>query len=203
MKKTKEEAEFTRELLLKVALIIFNRKGFSKTRLEDVAREANVTRGAIYWHFENKYDLYYTLIKEYTPDVEKEFSIILNKEESPLKRIRQCIKHFCEILEQDEEFQAIVKLIFINTSLPDESDEMIKVISKRQRSIMRLMSMVIHEGIQCGEVRSNVNPDATAILLNCCLIGIAEMWHSKIIAFSPRKNADVLIDNFIKGIETK
>ncbi len=201
MKKTKEEAELTRELLLKVALNVFNQKGYAETRLVDVAKEANVTRGAIYWHFENKYNLYYTLIKEYTPDVEKQFRNILYSKEPPLERLCQCIKHFCENLEMDEEFQALIKMIFINKSLPGESGEIKKVISERQKSIMRLMSMVISEGIVCGEIRRGVDPDSSAMLLSCCITGIAEFWLSGTIEFSPKENANILIENFLKGIE--
>ena len=203
MKRTKEKAELTREKLLKVALNVFNRKGYAETRLEDVAKQANVTRGAIYWHFQNKYNLYYTLIKEYTPDVEKQFETILDSDESPVKRIGQCLTHFCENIEDDEEFQALIKLVFLNKSILVESEDILKVISERQRSIMHLISMVIQEGIECGEIRSGIEPDSISILLNCSLAGIAAMWFSKAIEFSPKKKADIFIDNFLNGIVKK
>ncbi len=57
MRKTKEEAAETRQALLRAALAVFSRQGYAATRLEDVAHEAGVTRGAIYWHFKSKADL--------------------------------------------------------------------------------------------------------------------------------------------------
>jgi len=48
-RKTKEEAEKTRQLLLDCALTVFLRKGYSATTLNDIAEEANLTRGAVYW----------------------------------------------------------------------------------------------------------------------------------------------------------
>lgn len=53
-RKTKEEALKTRELLLDAAIEIFSTKGVSRTTLADIAKQANMTRGAVYWHFENK-----------------------------------------------------------------------------------------------------------------------------------------------------
>lgn len=57
MRRTKAEAEETRQRIIAAAEQVFYDKGVSETTLEDVAREAGVTRGAIYWHFANKTEL--------------------------------------------------------------------------------------------------------------------------------------------------
>lgn len=64
MKRTKEEAEQTRQDLLNAALTILNRKGFEATRLEDIAQEAGVTRAAIYHHFGSKVELFFALLND-------------------------------------------------------------------------------------------------------------------------------------------
>ena len=56
-RKTKEDAQQTREKILKGALQVFVRKGFSNTTLQDIARHIGMTRGAVYWHFKDKQDL--------------------------------------------------------------------------------------------------------------------------------------------------
>ena len=56
-RRTKEEAEQTREAVLKSALDIFYEKGFSRTTFDEVAKRINLTKGAVYWHFRNKADL--------------------------------------------------------------------------------------------------------------------------------------------------
>ena len=62
-RKTKEEARETRNRILDAAEQVFQRQGVSRTSLADIAGEARVTRGAIYWHFKNKADLYDAMIK--------------------------------------------------------------------------------------------------------------------------------------------
>lgn len=57
-RKTKAEAALTREKIIRSARVVFNRRGVSTTSLEEVASEAEVTRGAVYWHFKNKADLF-------------------------------------------------------------------------------------------------------------------------------------------------
>jgi transcriptional regulator ttgR len=57
MRRTKAEAEQTRNDILKAALILFDEQGYAQTTLSTIARKAKVTRGAIYWHFENKEEI--------------------------------------------------------------------------------------------------------------------------------------------------
>ncbi len=56
-KRTHEEAERTRQAILESAFRLFSRRGYESTSLSDIARFANVTRGAIYWHFKDKGDI--------------------------------------------------------------------------------------------------------------------------------------------------
>ncbi len=56
-KRTHEEAERTRQAILESAYRLFSRRGYESTSLSDIARFADVTRGAIYWHFKDKGDI--------------------------------------------------------------------------------------------------------------------------------------------------
>lgn len=55
---TKEEALVTRSRILDAAETVFHANGVARTSLADIADAAQVTRGAIYWHFKNKGDLF-------------------------------------------------------------------------------------------------------------------------------------------------
>lgn len=60
-RKTKAEAEATRGKILDAAELLFFEHGVARTSLEQIADEAGVTRGAIYWHFANKVELFRAL----------------------------------------------------------------------------------------------------------------------------------------------
>ena len=62
-KRTHEEAMLTKQQIMDAAYKVFSEKGYDKTSLSDIAREAGVTRGAIYWHFEDKAELLCELIR--------------------------------------------------------------------------------------------------------------------------------------------
>ena len=65
-RRTKEEAEVTRNSLLDAAQTVFYEKGVSGASLAEVAQAAGLTRGAIYWHFENKVDLFNAMLRRTT-----------------------------------------------------------------------------------------------------------------------------------------
>ena len=53
MKRCKQDAEKTKSQLIDAACEVFYREGVARATLEQIAREAGVTRGALYWHFNN------------------------------------------------------------------------------------------------------------------------------------------------------
>lgn len=63
-RRTKEQAEQTKQALLDTALEMFSRQGVSQTSLKSIAAGAEVTHGALYWHFKNRTDLVETLYEE-------------------------------------------------------------------------------------------------------------------------------------------
>ncbi|MDP8245805.1 MAG: TetR family transcriptional regulator [Candidatus Hinthialibacter antarcticus] len=73
-RKTKEEAQETRKKILRAALDVFSKKGYSKSTFVDIADQIGLTKGAVYWHFKSKEELLIELIY-----------IMLSKEEEQIK----------------------------------------------------------------------------------------------------------------------
>jgi TetR/AcrR family transcriptional regulator, acrAB operon repressor len=73
VRRTKEEALTTRHKLLDAAEHLFQAQGVSRTSLQDIARRAGATRGAIYWHFKDKADLFNAMMERVTLPMEASF----------------------------------------------------------------------------------------------------------------------------------
>ncbi|MDI1332445.1 TetR family transcriptional regulator [Pseudomonas sp.] len=56
-RKRKEDTEQTYGLLLDAAEKVFSHRGYAQATFHEIAESAGLTRGAIYWHFEGKYQL--------------------------------------------------------------------------------------------------------------------------------------------------
>src|SRR5438105_12336246 len=63
VRRTKEEAQATRNRILDTAEMAFHEHGVSRTSLQDIAAAAGVTRGAIYWHFRDKGELFNAMME--------------------------------------------------------------------------------------------------------------------------------------------
>lgn len=69
MRRTKEDAQQTKLRLQQAAKELFNEKGFSRTTLAEIAEKAGMTRGAAYWHFSSKDDLFITVVEQALDDM--------------------------------------------------------------------------------------------------------------------------------------
>lgn len=63
VRRTKEEAQETRNRLLDAAELLFQAQGVSQTSLQQIAHQAGATRGAIYWHFKDKAALFNAMME--------------------------------------------------------------------------------------------------------------------------------------------
>ncbi|MFD4659812.1 ScbR family autoregulator-binding transcription factor [Kitasatospora sp. NPDC058444] len=59
-----ERAEATRQTILDGAATVFDRLGFGEASLTDIAQQAGVTKGALYFHFKSKESLAHALVQE-------------------------------------------------------------------------------------------------------------------------------------------
>lgn len=54
VRKRKEDVEITLGLMLDAAEEVFSRRGYAQATFQEIAEQAGLTRGAIYWHFKDK-----------------------------------------------------------------------------------------------------------------------------------------------------
>ena len=60
MRKTKEEAQITKEKIIQASYEIIQEKGYEQMTRDDIAAKVGMTRGAVNWHFSSKEDIYLT-----------------------------------------------------------------------------------------------------------------------------------------------
>ena len=76
-RRTKEEAERTRTRILASALALFAKKGYDRTTFNDIAARLNLTKGAVYWHFESKEALLMALLDEMLAKFRRQIAALL------------------------------------------------------------------------------------------------------------------------------
>jgi len=112
LRRTKAEAEETRRGILSAAERLFEAKGLAATSLEEIAAEAGVTRGAVYWHFTNKADLVIALLAD-APLFHEDMLALLAEDDpaGPLGALEAMVIAALERLATDERRQRICSLV--------------------------------------------------------------------------------------------
>ncbi|MBX4149402.1 TetR/AcrR family transcriptional regulator [Paenibacillus lautus] len=87
MRRTKSEANETIQLLLKVARTHFTEKGYANAALEEIADEANVTRGALYHHFKNKQGLFLAVLELVQSEIGQRVEAEADSSEDPWEQL--------------------------------------------------------------------------------------------------------------------
>src|SRR5690606_22406871 len=113
-RRTKAEAMETREQILDAAELVFHRKGVSCTSLNDIAAEAGVTRGAIYWHFKNKHDVFIAMSERRRVPFDTLLrQAMLPDEPDPLGAIRAVMMTMLNELAGDPQKRRLFEIYFL------------------------------------------------------------------------------------------
>lgn len=201
MRRTKEEAQVTRENLLSAALEVFSQFGYSAARLEDIAEAAGVTRGAIYHHFGSKEELYIALVTERSAEVNRLAEAILTQGGSPIEIIRRLLLDLMQYAAENEEYRALLELATSKVELTEGLESLQQDTIAGRRQLAAYLQDLLSQGIQAGEVRANLEVGPAAWALVGFMNGVGLMWIQDPTAFSLGKQREALVDTFLNGIE--
>ena len=200
MRRTKEEAARTRQDILKSALIVFGEKGFSAATLTQIAAEADVTRGAIYWHFDNKAELYNTLIENYSAHGAAIGEQAIADGGSFVDILRRIFVRQLQAVEEDPDLRAIMEIHLFKTGLdPELQTAHLQQIQSGQ-ALLEGISDAMSMGIAAGELRADIDPLEMARAFLAFQNGLIYLWLLSPDSFSLRASAESMAEILVGGV---
>lgn len=109
-RRTKEEALATRNRLLDAAELLFQSQGVSRTSLQQIAEQAGATRGAIYWHFEDKADLFNAMMERVKLPLEAEARLADQPGKNPLDVIEAAMANALRQVTTDPQVRRVFEV---------------------------------------------------------------------------------------------
>lgn len=153
-----QRSEQTRSALIAAARRLFAERGYAAVGTEEIVREAGVTRGALYHHFNGKRDLMRAVYEQLEAELSAEFGSQITPGADPLTVLREGAETF---LDQclEREVQQIALLDAPAVLGWDEWREI------NARYALGLIEAVLNHGIEVGEIRDQpVRPLAHALI---------------------------------------
>ena len=200
------ERERRRQQIIVAAKRVFSEKGFSKSTMEDIAREAELSPGTLYLYFKNKDELYASLslrILQYLnirlEDVKKE------KDIEPRKKIVAIKEALYDVYQFDP--MILINMFHLQSSdtLKNLSSPLLGNITELSRNSLNFLAEIFQDGASQDGFLAD-NPNAVADIIWSLFTGVV-LWEESKSMIDDEKNflketLDVAFEIFSRGIST-
>lgn len=198
-RKTKEEAQETRNAILDAAVRVFAVKGVAHTSLSDIAQEAGVTRGAIYWHFANKADLLNTLWDQvlllYAPLKQASES---RDEPDPLGKMKALYVSLLSGLVEDFRQQQLFRILFDESDRSKDTEAIrLRHVAIRQQRFHGIQ-IALHNARVRGQLPPDFNVRVGAIAVLSFIHGLVATWITTPDLFDIKQEAPLLVEGMLR-----
>lgn len=177
------------EEILDAALDLFTEKGFSATRMMDVAEKAGISKGTLYLYFDNKEAIFRSVVQEMVVPRIDEFEEMVKLFKGPSEELlRKMIKGWWQSVGETR-LSAIPKLITSEAgNFPELAEYFVNTVVKRGR---KAFTNVVSRGIASGEFNI-YEPKAVARLIVAPLVQLTIWMHSLKIYDENMRDEDFL-----------
>lgn len=201
MRRTKAQAEQTRSALLEAAEQLFLEKGVARCTLEQIAQAAGVTRGALYWHFSSKAQLFHEMLDQVRlPPEQLAERLSACAEVEPLNNLRDLCCAAIEGLALNEQKKRIFTILMHRCEFTEELRE---AEQRRNHFINQFLQLVeaLFARPQCqSRLRPGISPRLAALTLHAQLIGLFSDWTRDPQSFNPLTDTRLMIDALLRGL---
>jgi AcrR family transcriptional regulator len=200
----RREREQRRRQIMRAAHKVFSIKGFTKTTMEDIAREAELSPGTLYLYFKNKDELYASLSVEVLERLcEKLKRVYVKEAQNPQIRINHLKQALYEVYEIDP--LILLNLFHLQSSeiLKNLAPPLLTTIRNLSQKSLEIISKIFAEGVQ-DQVFIEKHPEALSDVMWALFSGVVLWEESKRIISNKREDHspafDTAFEIFSRGI---
>jgi TetR/AcrR family acrAB operon transcriptional repressor len=170
LRRTKQESERTRQGILAAARRVFARQGVTRTTLEEIAAAAGVTRGAIYWHFADKTELFFAMREQVAVPMIDQIDLALLPADGsdPLAGVERFLRGILESLESDAAARQTFQIMGFKCEYVGEFE--------RELVLQRLRCSELVSKLSQAYGRAGLSPAMAALETCSFLIGLTRLW---------------------------
>ena len=202
VRRTKEEAQETRTRILDTAEHLFSARGVARTSLADLADAAGVTRGAIYWHFRNKAELFDAMMSRVTLPMEE-----LARQAGddaiadPMAFVRKCAVNVLERTATDPQCQRVFEIMCHKCEYVGDMEALKARHIESRKQCLGSIEVGIARAVEMQRLPAHVNPRRAAIGLSALIDGLINNWLLDPQYHSLKADGARIVDTYIAGLD--
>lgn len=171
MTKHKSQDE-RREQILEAAMECFIHNGYAHTRVDDIAKEAGLSKGGIYFHFGSKKEIFDAVQEVEIGRTMRAVMEANQSEETALGKIQALARQLLINFSQNEEHR---KFLIVLAEMGIRNPEVRERVVSSHETYVQVMTEQIRVGIEAGEIR-DVSPAVAAMILKLLMDGIEQAF---------------------------
>lgn len=195
-RKERERLARKREILA-AAERVFAQKGFHSATVDEIANQAELAKGTIYLYFENKRDIFYTLVDEKVDSLMKLAKAEIKRETQSIEQLKRLVKTQLEFFQNNRDFFRIIITEQTRFELGIK-DEFRKRMMQKHLKYTNIVARIIQSGIE-EEVFKPLEPRKVASALIGIVNGFTFQWLRNAQGESLVSNAGMIIELFLEG----
>lgn len=198
---TKEEAFATHEQLLDAAERVFYKQGVSRTSLQAIAEAAGVSRGAIYWHFKNKADLFNAMMARITLPMETALQCIgADDGRDPLDALQRALLDAMQKIASDDRTRRVFEVATLKVEYVDELLAVKERQLQTQSEVVQQIALNLQDAGNRRGVRLPIPALTAAQGLHALVVGLIQTWLLAPQAFALVDVAEMSTRAYLAGL---
>lgn len=181
MRRSKQDAEQTKQQLIAAACEVFYREGVARATLEQIAREAGVTRGALYWHFDNKVAILDALFEMVMPSINCLHECSLSwSTENYWQNLTSHFVDFFDRLGQDPQLCKFCTVMHLKCEMTESNAQVVALLNQYETIWQGRIQSFIGLAVEKNALPTETDVEQTSRLLRSCLLGIMVTYLSEV-----------------------
>lgn len=202
VRRTKEEAQETRKLIMEAASRVFQERGVGHTTLTDIAAAAGVTRGAIYWHFENKSALLHAMKDAVHLPLEAMNEVLADPSlADPMTVLRESALNVLRQTTSDEQTRRVFEILNFKCEYVGDMAEMLERQRDSRRGCLAAIAENLRHAVDKGQLPQALNVEQAAIGMYAVVNGLILGWLLDPDSFDLVGSASAILDNYVAGLK--
>lgn len=202
VRKTKEEAAETRSRLLDTAEEVFLREGVTRTSLQRIAEAAGVTRGAIYWHFQDKSDLFNAMMERVCLPCEEACALDAQAADAA-QALREFGRQPLERMLEDERARRVFTIAIHRTEYSEEMRPAFERHLEAMEEYRAQAEAIVRRGQAEGRFAAGLDSRAASVAMIALIDGLLSRVTSPPDGPDSLHDAFAAIDLFVTGLQAR